>query len=100
MHSEPARRAAADIQRAAVERHPFPHSDQPVAAPVDDGPSAAGAATIVADLELDGASGLAHDDPRSCGSGVLGGVGERSLHDAVGGEIDARRKRDQLTLDA
>ena len=48
---------------------------------------------LVVDLDGHGVVGVAHDDRRPSPAGVPDHIGERLLHDAVGGEVDAQRER-------
>ena len=88
----PARRAR---RRTARTRSRIPTSPWP--APLD---PCAGLATVVDDLELEAGRLAANGRPDvGAGAGVLDRVGERLLHDAVRGEVDARRERRGVALD-
>ena len=54
---------------------------------------------VVDDLELDRVGAVADAHASLGRPGVLEGVRERLLHDAVGREVDARRQVDGLALD-
>src|SRR4051794_24618879 len=75
-------------QVPAAQGGPLAHADDPVAG----GLQLAGAAAVVGDLELQGVGPVRDGDARPRGARMLEGVGERLLHDAIGGEVDARGK--------
>ena len=59
------------------------------------------AGAVVDDLDLERVGAVAQRAPRRARSpGVLERVRERLLHDPVGGQVDARRQRPRLALDA
>ena len=80
------------LERAAVERRALAHADQAVAGVAVAARGRAGA--VVGDLERDVALAEVDGDVRrGARAGVLADVGQRLLHDAVGGEVDAGRER-------
>ena len=84
----PARRPG--VQLAAEDAHALAHADEPVAAAAH-AAGRAGPGPAVADLQLDVLAAVADVHLGRRGAGVLDGVGDRLLDDAVGGEVDARR---------
>ena len=74
--------------RAAVERDPLAHADQAVAGP---SPAASAAAPRPSSMtSICSSAGSTHDRHRGAGRpGVLERVGQRLLHDPVGGQVDA-----------
>jgi hypothetical protein len=56
-------------------------------------------AAVVADLDLHGAAPGPDGDPRGGGPRVLEHVGERLLHDPVGGEVDTGGQRREIAVD-
>src|SRR4051794_38950904 len=73
---------------ASAQGGPLAHADDPVAG----GLQLAGAAAVVGDRELQRVGPIRDGNARPRGARVLEGVGERLLHDAIGGEVDARGK--------
>ena len=61
---------------------------------------AAVAGAVVDDLDLDVARRRSGRHLGAAGAAVLERAAERLLHDAVGGEVDARRQRPRVALDA
>ena len=90
-------RARACLHPAAVDGHPLAHPGQPVAGPVGGGRAAP---PVVGDPQQQRVLQVAQ---RHLGGGpgpaVLAGVGERLLHDPVGGQRRAVRQRLRHTLD-
>ena len=83
---EAAARRRADVEGAAVEGGPLPHADQAVARvrpPVRPRPS-----SVTSIRSAAGA--VVEPDAGTGGAGVPAGVGERLLHDPVGGELHAQ----------
>ena len=96
-HAESAFASWAGFERAAVERGAFAHADQAVAGAVAVPVSAAGSVVDHFQAHL---IGLVTDEHSCAGvTGVLTHVGQRLLHDAVGGELDPWRERLRVTLD-
>jgi hypothetical protein len=87
------RRAGGSHEVAAVEGDPFTHPDEPVT-----GIASRRTSSVVCDLELEVAA-VTDNHPRLRRPSVFEHVGERLLHDAVGGDRDAERKRSGLPFD-
>jgi hypothetical protein len=87
--------ASARIEVAAVESDPFAHPDEPVTSIA----CSRRTSSVVCDLELEPSARVTDNHPRLRGTSVFEHVGQRLLHDAVGGDRDAERKRSGLALD-
>ena len=86
---------------AAVDRRPFSHSDKAVpwlASATGTGPMSSG--SLVIDHDAHSVVGVSDSDSGSRPTGMLDDVCERLLHDAIRGEIDARRNFWACAFDA
>src|SRR4051794_22857604 len=94
-HAEAPTGAGADLELAAVEGDSLAHADQAVPAVR----LARCRGAVVADLEPQRLGLVGDGDPGGRGAGVLERVGERFLHDPIGGELDAGRQRLGFAVD-
>ena len=95
MHDEAAGRIGPGAQVPAVQSHALAHADQPV-------PAAArrsAAAAVVGHLDLERRRPVGDAHRRRRAAGVLEGVGERLLDDAVHRQLERARQRPRLALD-
>src|SRR3954447_22528561 len=83
------------LERTAAQRHALAHAGQAVPGAV----RRCVAVPVVCDLELQLVVAPSQRHPRTGGAGVLEGVGEGLLHEAIGGEVDARWELALLALD-
>ena len=93
-HEEAAVRLPAALEDASDHSDPLAHSRKTVTIA-----AFSCCAAIVGDLELELVARVAHDDAGVGWASVLERVRERLLHDAVGGDVDARRQRRSVALD-
>src|SRR3954468_16112557 len=83
--AEAARGSRPHIQLTAVQRHALAHADEAVAARL----SLLCPGSVVDDLQRQRVLLVAERHACACGTRVLERVGQRLLHDAIGGHLDA-----------